>query len=605
MQTIVIKDTIAPVINCPGSLAAQCGIAEQPAYANYAAFQAAGGSASDNCAIDPATFALKSEVSDGQHCPETVTRTYRIADLCGNEGTCVQTIVIKDTIAPVINCPGSLAAQCGIAEQPAYANYAAFQAAGGSASDNCAIDPATFALKSEVSDGQHCPETVTRTYRIADLCGNEGTCVQTVVIKDTIAPVITCPPAVVLACGDPSDPAHTGVATATDNCNGTVTITHSDAATPANCTGHAGIDRTWTATDACNNHASCVQHITFGDGIAPTLTAGSIASCYTTRALAEAAAIAATTATDNCGGSPVLTASTVGTCTATITVTATDGCGNHASVQYNTQIMSPPVFGTITAIQNAANVKNCAATTVQGTVNISVQASDACGLLGQPSISLVNGLVTETATSDGESPTGTFNYHWNVTPATSNGTWTVTITVSDSCQSATSQFNLCMNSAQLSGQVQLEGFVGTGTVPLHTRTVTFVATDGPGTNANALKTWTVAVANVSGDTFAYTLSDAPAGTQGLSAKTDWNLRSKVPVTLDVNGQASGLNFTGSKRLRGGDFDGSNTINLDDYTILGNNFFTHTSAADITGDNAVDFDDYSILADNWFTGGDPE
>jgi hypothetical protein len=473
------------------------------------------------------------------------------------------------------------------------------------ASDNCGVPTVSV---THVDGGTPCAMTRTFTITATDGCGNTVATPSVVVdtwTDDTTPPVVTCPGDRVLACGDSTDPGNMGTATATDNCGGTVTITYTDAATPTNCTGHAGIARTWTAEDACHNVATCVQHITFQDHTPPTITAGSIASCYTTRALAEAAAIAATTAADNCGGSPFLIASTAGTCTATITVTAIDGCDNHASVHYNTHIVSPPVFGTITANEGAANVKNCAATTVQGTVNISVQASDACGLLGQPGILLVNGLVTETATSDGESPTGTFNYHWNVTPVTSNGTWTVTITALDSCQSASTSFNLCMNSAQLSGQVQLEGFVGTGTIPLHTRTVTFVATDGPGTNANVLKIWTVALSNVSGDTFAYTLSDAPAGTQGLSAKTDWTLRSKVPVTLDAYGQASGLNFTGSKRLRGGDFDGSNTVNLDDYTILGLNFFTYTSAGDITGDNAVDFDDYSILADNWFTAGDPE
>jgi len=161
-----------------------------------------------------------------------------------------------------------------------------------------------------------------------------------------------------------------------------------------------------------------------------------------------------------------------------------------------------------------------------------------------------------------------------------------------------------MNNAQLTGTLQLEGFVGTGTVPLHTRTVTFVATDSAGAGATVLKTWTLDLANGSGDSFDYALSDVPPGTQGLSAKTDWNLRSKLSVTL-VGGQASGVDFIGAKRLRGGDFDGSNTVSFNDYAILGLNFFTFDPTADITGDGDVDFDDYSVLADNWLTGGDPQ
>lgn len=75
------------------------------------------------------------------------------------------------------------------------------------------------------------------------------------------------------------------------------------------------------------------------------LTAGAIASCYPSVAAAEDAALAASTAADNGNGTPVKTASTVGTCRAVITVTATGGCGNSASVAYNTRIdATPPVI---------------------------------------------------------------------------------------------------------------------------------------------------------------------------------------------------------------------------------------------------------------------
>ena len=68
---------------------------------------------------------------------------------------------------------------------------------------------------------------------------------------------------------------------------------------------------------------------------------GSINACYLTQAAAEAAAIAATTVSDNCSGvAPNVTASTVGTCNAVITVTATDACGDSLNVTYNTKIAS-------------------------------------------------------------------------------------------------------------------------------------------------------------------------------------------------------------------------------------------------------------------------
>jgi hypothetical protein len=530
--------------------------------------------------------------------PTTTTTYYgRYEDgaPCNYDSACAQvTVTVQDTEPPVITCPANITVNAAAGGCTSNVTFAV------TATDNCG----SASVSSMPASGFAFPLGTTTVDSTADDGhGNTSSCSFTVTVVDDQPPAITCPANITVNAAAgwcTSNMAFT--VTATDNC-GSASVSSMPASGFAFPVGTTTVHS--TADDGHGHTSQCSFTVTVLDITPPSVTAGTIAACYTNQAAAEAAAIAATTVQDLCDAHPSVTASTVGSCTATITVTATDVSGNHASVQYQTQIMSPPVFVSITAMQNAANVKNCAATTVPGTVNIAVQASDACGLLGRPDISLVNHAVTDTATFDTESPAGTFNYHWDVTPATSNGTWTVTITAADSCQSASSSFHLCMNSAQLSGQVQLEGFVGTGTAPLHTRMVTFAATDGPGANANVLKTWTNAVSNVSGDTFTFTLSDAPVDAQYLSAKTDWTLRSKLPVIMDVNGQASGLDFTGSKRLRGGDFDGSNTVDFGDYAILGLNFFSNTSVADITGDNAVDFDDYSILADNWMTGGDPE
>src|SRR5207237_868391 len=62
----------------------------------------------------------------------------------------------------------------------------------------------------------------------------------------------------------------TGVATATDTCS-SVSIGYSDV-TNSGCGGTYTILRTWTATDACTNSASCVQTITVHDTNAPSIT---------------------------------------------------------------------------------------------------------------------------------------------------------------------------------------------------------------------------------------------------------------------------------------------------------------------------------------------
>jgi hypothetical protein len=92
-------DNTPPVMNCPGPLTAQCTVPD--VYPDYAAFVAAGGSASDDLSgILISSFAWISDDSDGNTCPEVITRTYGIKDTCLHQQTCTQTITIMHTTAP-------------------------------------------------------------------------------------------------------------------------------------------------------------------------------------------------------------------------------------------------------------------------------------------------------------------------------------------------------------------------------------------------------------------------------------------------------------------------------------------------------------------------
>ncbi len=156
------------------------------------------------------------------------------------------------------------------------------------------------------TDG-NCPNsyTLTRTWTATDACGNTASATQTLTVADSSAPVIHCPVDQQLACGASTAPAQTGTATATDNCDPNPTISHSDTPTAANCTGQAGLDRTWTAIDACGNSASCVQHIRFIDTTPPVISCPSdvtvsndAGECY-----ASGVILGTPTASDNCSGS--------------------------------------------------------------------------------------------------------------------------------------------------------------------------------------------------------------------------------------------------------------------------------------------------------------
>jgi hypothetical protein len=114
----------------------------------------------------------------------------------------------------------------------------------------------------------------------------------------------------------------------------------------ASATGTCAATVRVTATDECGN-ASFHDYATRVDGTPPALTSGTIEACYPTAAAAEAAALAASGATDDCTDDPVLGATTTGTCDATVRVTATDECGNTSFHDHATRIdgAAPDVAG--------------------------------------------------------------------------------------------------------------------------------------------------------------------------------------------------------------------------------------------------------------------
>lgn len=183
-----------------------------------------------------------------------------------------------------------------------------------------------------------------------------------------------------------------------------------------------------------------------------------------------------------------------------------------------------------------------------------------------------------------------------------NGLYTVTANVRDrsgnwSAATALGDFKIAN---ELLANVELQGFVG------GPRVVTFVATGG------TPKTWTKTV-GFTGALGAVTLEDVPAGTTHISAKTAWNLRSKVTATFSHEG-AGTANLTGAKKLLGGDLSPStrdNVVNTLDYSVLRFHWFKNVTllpaaaVADINGDGVINATDYAILQSNFYQAGDPQ
>jgi hypothetical protein len=113
-------------------------------------------------------------------------------------------------------------------------------------------------------------------------------------VIDITPPSITCPSDITYECDQIADPVDTGIASATDGCDSTPTLTFSDS-------GGSTITRTWTATDASGNSSSCVQIINAVDTTPPDIDCD-VDSVEITPPDAPVSYTA--TATDDCTGDP-------------------------------------------------------------------------------------------------------------------------------------------------------------------------------------------------------------------------------------------------------------------------------------------------------------
>src|SRR5207244_1539567 len=94
----------------------------------------------------------------------------------------------------------------------------------------------------DVISNRSCPNryTITRTYHATDSCGNVTSQSQTIIVDDQIGPTITAfPPNVTVSCASQVPAADDGAVTASDACDGTVTITHEvDVSSNQSCPNH-------------------------------------------------------------------------------------------------------------------------------------------------------------------------------------------------------------------------------------------------------------------------------------------------------------------------------------------------------------------------------
>ena len=221
---------------------------------------------SDNCG-GAVTVTLLSNVISNQICANrfTIIRTYLATDACGNTASCAQTITVFDQTPPSIACPVNVTVSCvGLVPVPTPLSI--------TTSDNCG--GAVTVTSIDVISNQICANhfTITRTYLATDACGNTASCAQTITVFDQTPPSIICPANVTVSCiGLVPLPAPLAINTS-DNCGGAVAVTVlSEVISNQVCANRFTLTRTYLATDACGNTASCAQIITVFDQTPPSM----------------------------------------------------------------------------------------------------------------------------------------------------------------------------------------------------------------------------------------------------------------------------------------------------------------------------------------------
>ncbi len=130
--------------------------------------------------------------------------------------------------------------------------------------------PLTYALsKSNFTCGDIGLNNVTLT--VTDPEGAVSSCIAVVTVVDNTIPIITCPVNITVSCAANIPPVNIASVIATDNCP--VIVTHvSDVISNQTCANRFTLTRTYKATDASGNSATCSQVITVFDNTLPQIT---------------------------------------------------------------------------------------------------------------------------------------------------------------------------------------------------------------------------------------------------------------------------------------------------------------------------------------------
>ena len=180
------------------------------------------------------------------------TVTYTATDNCGNAVSCSFDVCVEEapcTAVPVLTCPADYTGCPGGSIDPEVTGQPTVTVTSTECGTIVTFFDQILETYASCPGGRRIQRTWSAEY--SENPGNPVSCIQIIDLNDTQVPTVTCPAAIALTGGE--DIAVWDTPAMTDNCGGNLTSTHTSGATfPEGCT-----TVTYTATDNCNNTATC------------------------------------------------------------------------------------------------------------------------------------------------------------------------------------------------------------------------------------------------------------------------------------------------------------------------------------------------------------
>ncbi len=421
-REVVVSDTAKPVITV---CAADQTVAADGACQALVPDFTAGVTASDAC--DSSLAVTQSPPAGASAGPGPNTVTISVADDAGNIETCTAVLTVEDAAAPEITV---CAADQTVAADGACQALVPDFTAGVTASDACDSSLTVTQSPSAGATVGLGPNTITVT--VTDDAGLSDTCTAVLTVADQSDPVITGHNSLKTASADENCqaavPDFTAEVTASDNCDGSLTVTQLPAAGTPAAPGVTVV--TLTVADDAGNTASVAADFQVDDTTGPVITiAGANPLNVEVGSVFSAPEATVLDACEGDLGVAPVTGNTVNTASAgayQVTYAAQDGAGNPSTAVLDVNVVNEVVPPEITLLGDAVVTLDC------GAVYADAGATALDNVDGDLSAAVV---VTGLPPAATPLAPGAYTVAYNVSDAAGNQAVEVTrtVTVRDNC----------------------------------------------------------------------------------------------------------------------------------------------------------------------------